>query len=717
MKQLFIHFLLAFLLPVFLMAQDFEPKLQVLNPQQNWNRDQGTIEEAVYTIEPKGTYAEIGMYLTFSARDSYFQGEELLEVVLNFNLPEGAHITDSWLWVEEEIMRAQILDLWTASGIYEEIVNRQRDPSLLTKKAPGQFELRVYPMPADSTRRVKITYLVPIDQSLYNSRIPVAFDIVEMSRSMPEVFYVQNLQPEAWEEFTVVEFPGLLVEDLRSEEGLFYERIDLNSTKGNARHISFFPPNPGGPLLNTFYDGEEGWYQLSVFPDAMEAMAEPEKVAIIVDFDENHTTHELEDILETTREILKSTFTEEDSLNFIYSNLQLARLRESWQPANKDSIDLWIDTIKEDSLATFSNLPILLAEAIDFVNNDEMGGMVLLLSSSNSMSDLELANRFLADLQAKWNDLPQIHIADFSNRSLQITRAGTEQFSGNSYFYSNLARLTAGSFEHSRDVGFTVMMDKSFSSLGPAIQTYDLYTTTQGGFTFSRFDLESVTSTHLATNGVSQIGRFVGDFPFEVELSGIIDEMPFSATYTIENTGTFEVDSTLKSLWTGYHIESLESRPQSNDIISEIINYSLDERVLSRYTAFLALEPGIRDQEACGEACRDESEGPISIPNTENPLPQVGVRLQSHPNPFTEYVQIEVELPVPVSHSEFSISVFDVLGRKLATLQPDSIQESRTFSITWDGTTGAGDYLGSGIYFLVVETPFGRHSLKLVLIR
>jgi len=42
--------------------------------------------------------------------------------------------------------------------------------------------------------------------------------------------------------------------------------------------------------------------------------------------------------------------------------------------------------------------------------------------------------------------------------------------------------------------------------------------------------------------------------------------------------------------WEGI-LKSLESQNKTNDIVAEIINISMNNRILSLYTAFLALEP------------------------------------------------------------------------------------------------------------------------------
>ena len=172
-------------------------QLTVLDPRQTWNTDQGTIEEAVFSVRPKGVYMEVGMYLTFSARGSRFENRGNLEVALFFTLPEEAVITDSWLWVEDIIVRADIRDVWTARDIYEDIVGRRQDPSILYKRGQGRYELRVFPMGAGETRKVKITYLIPTLWTADAVSAPITAELLKTSRNP-----IPNVSMLAWPDET-----------------------------------------------------------------------------------------------------------------------------------------------------------------------------------------------------------------------------------------------------------------------------------------------------------------------------------------------------------------------------------------------------------------------------------------------------------------------------------------------------------------------------------
>ena len=127
----------------------------------------GSIDSAFLVVKSKGLYTEQSMYLTISARGQGFKATDSLEISYRFDLPAGAIVTDTWLWLDENtISKGKLYDKWTASGIYENIVKRRRDPSLLFKESATQYLLKIFPMSGTGSRKIKITYLIPSSISI-----------------------------------------------------------------------------------------------------------------------------------------------------------------------------------------------------------------------------------------------------------------------------------------------------------------------------------------------------------------------------------------------------------------------------------------------------------------------------------------------------------------------------------------------------------------------
>lgn len=81
--------------------------------------------------------------------------------------------------------------------------------------------------------------------------------------------------------------------------------------------------------------------------------------------------------------------------------------------------------------------------------------------------------------------------------------------------------------------------------------------------------------------------------------------------------------------------------------------------------------------------------------DTDPALPGSFVLSQNYPNPFNSNTMISFSLASP---AEVDLSVYDILGRKVATLYSGSANAGRT-DLSWDARTSSGDVLASGVYY------------------
>jgi Ca-activated chloride channel family protein len=98
-----------------------------------------------------------------------------LEGTYLFPLPEGATIDRFSMWIDGKEAAAELLDAAKARGIYEGIVRQMRDPALLEYAGRGLFQARVFPIPANGEKRVRISYaeVLPADNGTVAYRYPL----------------------------------------------------------------------------------------------------------------------------------------------------------------------------------------------------------------------------------------------------------------------------------------------------------------------------------------------------------------------------------------------------------------------------------------------------------------------------------------------------------------------------------------------------------------
>lgn len=96
-------------------------------------------------------------------------------------------------------------------------------------------------------------------------------------------------------------------------------------------------------------------------------------------------------------------------------------------------------------------------------------------------------------------------------------------------------------------------------------------------------------------------------------------------------------------------------------------------------------------------------------------VPSIPVLMQNYPNPFNSSTIIPYSIP-PAYEGEVTLTVFDLLGRTVATLVSASLPPGNYVS-RWDGTNGAGLPAPSGVYVYKIRAGDFVEMRKLVMMR
>lgn len=474
-----------------------------------------------------------------------------------------------------------------------------------------------------------------------------------------------------------------------------------------------------GVFVSKFENNDEGIYQLALLPSQALDLQAAKKVAILFDYDASKSNITPTEVLAGVRTMLHTNFMASDSFNLIFSRATIQRAGEHWFATDSAGVAQAFANAGAQPIASYSNLPALLANGIDFVKQQGNNGSLLLLACSDQAGYFQVANPLLEDLLRDLDPVLPIHIADFAGNNTAYYWNGGRYYFGNEYFYENLARRTVGSYIRLNQAGnsFSALLTGVSQSLSGFIDAFDLHTTLSGGFCYGRFALgSSANQAVYLDRPILQVGKFVGDFPFVIEASGFYRGAPFSRVINLIENEMAVADTLAEEIWIGNHIASLEAQPSpSNEMIREIIDTSVRERVLSRYTAFLALEPN--DTVKVCLDCKDET---VLVPPTsvfareETPADSV---LQAYPNPFNAATTLRLRLPANLNSGEVSLRIYNVMGQIVRAYDVTVEAESRLFQFTWEGRNEAGQTLATGTYYAVLQTPAQRYSVKLLMIK
>lgn len=710
-KFTFIFFSFFFLICSLISSQT---TLQIINPQ-SWGNYSPAIDEAQIIIKPEGIFSKVDLTLSVYTTSNVSSNTQL-EIVLNFALPEGSIVTDLWLWCGEEISKGILLDTWTASTIYESIVKRRRDPAVLYKRNSLMYELRVYPLIPPQNRKFKIEYLVP--NNWYENSVEIPLPVQILNTSNKPINKV-DIAVYAKDEFSNPEIKTLNQNFIDAEDNgeypssYKYVRLIKPTKLPSSLSISFPNPMHNGLYLKKFSLANEGFYQLAMFPGKSLIKLESKKVLFLIDYDSRKSSLSKNDIVNLLKTLINSNFSDSDRFNVFYSGLSTNKLSSEWIYADSVTLSNVLTKLNGSNLSSYSNLPTLLKDAYDFIKSSNDEGIIYLISNSDQLGNYQTANQLLTDLQNYYKKLPRTYIFDFNNAEIFYYYFNNYSYLGNEYFYQNLARITGGDYKRISSEEPIKTMSYLLSLISGKINSFDLYTTLESGFCYSRYSYINTSSSLNVHEPIMHIGKYVGSFPFIIKSSGIYNSKPFISTININEEDIKEADSLTEKMWIGWYIANIERNNLTNTDINEIIYQSIKFNVLSTYTSFLCLEPG--DTTICIECIQQQrgwNGGVLISVDDEKELPKE-FKIDAYPNPFNSQVNIKVTLPAGKYASDFSMKIYNILGEVVKTFEIND-NNKNVIELLWEGKNDNNEELASGIYIFTVRGQGFSKSIKLV---
>ncbi len=695
-----------------------------------WN--QGTIEEAELTIEPKGVYMEMGLYLTLSAKNTNIDSDSL-EIRYSFSLPPHSIVHDSWLWVGDEIVEADILDRWSAYMIYESIVERRQDPSLLVKDWGNNYRLNIYPLESSGDRKVKISYLVPVNFQNNKTSIPIPVDLLSESNVPLNKLKVHIKTNTEWVNPEVISDTMIHVSQGASSYSGFTHYTEIpNHAFDKEVSLTFDSPMKNGIYVSHYKEkgSNEGYYQMAVLPSKLFNINNSKKTLWLFDFERNNTSDiKPIDVFKRLETTILNQSSDNDYFNIMANDKKFNSKAFSWIKSDHHNISKRFADFDTSDIAGNSDLEGLLIDAIDFINKHGNQGEIILLTNSDNYSDMDKANDLLEMI--KTMDTPPIHVVDFYNMWHVWECFGGNCYSGNEYLLNGITRMTTGNYIKYNYWNETIssVLNKAVTGTGKYTTSFDIHTSINNGLCHSRYHFNYNNSAVNINSPIIEIGKYYGSFPFKVEMSAVIDDNVIS--YAKSFTSDISISDTLiEEMWTGNYIEALsDGWTYDNKIINQIVEASINERVLSNYTAFLALEPGMEpdidpvDPTNGNPGSRVLTNDVASFGGKEFMTTDIdkneaniadNIKMLASPNPFISETRILINIPEEIDWRNTSIEIFDISGRKLKHFKSSDYIYDGVINIVWNGKGAASQSIPSGVYFVVLNGKDFSKTFKLI---
>ena len=260
----------------------FSSSVYIMPTSNNWIKYAGNLSNVQIEITPIGNYAKVAISFkvnidTINPYPGYNYNTlpnyqtRLNEAILNFEIPEGGFFNDSYLWLDENtIIRAEIIGKGIGNQIYNNIVNRKSDPSILNKVNSSNYSLKIFPIETDFARKVKLVYIAPIiNYQGSKSFVELPNGILSLVASNEKIQF--KVEDNSEFKFESPVYP-LKANNIVKTPNTTELEININEIKKTPTSFFEFKTINTGPI--SFYykpiNDYEGYYELKIRPELLQ---------------------------------------------------------------------------------------------------------------------------------------------------------------------------------------------------------------------------------------------------------------------------------------------------------------------------------------------------------------------------------------------------------------------------------------------------------------
>ena len=678
----------------------------------------GQLEDVTIIAEPQGIYTEIGFYATISQGPDAWSWQGEYEIIWQFDLPGNTIIHDSWLWIEQDIIKADVVDFWTALETYEDIVDRNEDPSFFYQLVDGRYEIRIYPLFEGESRRIKMSFLVPTSWDTQSIASNLLQNLLQSTDYPPETVAIGMPVNELWLSPNLKIGNNLtpLSDTVTGGTGDLLHYIEVSGSEfvsaENIELIVDAPLTDNKAFLSTYTDGGENYYQLAFLPDwASNTQSQSKKSLFLLDYDNFKTSLTKEEFITYLQTALGAHLSESDEINAaVMTNNGIRFLSNTWW--EYESV-LFADTL--ESLLNEqddSDLEQLLSLGFGWAQNQNEIDQIYLFAANDEFVYPPAADEVFLSLENLLNADVPLTLLDYQNENVSVIYYNNEAYHGNEYFYQILSSAFSQSetiiYRNSNEE-YSDILAQLFPALEFPTGIMDYTTTLTNGIAYQRFSINDV-EVNSENNGIIlQTGKYLGDFPMNINASLITSTGQFyNISTTIDSEDILVGDTLMKEMWYGPYLTSLVAQVGSNEDREYIIEQSINERVLTRLTAFLALEP---DQG--GEPCIGclYNNGEIILISVHEQFIVEDAEIVVTPNPSTDLATIRLVYKGALNPKDWTATIFDSSGRAVSSLNLFNVKDN---VLEWQWTIG--NEINAGIYFCKIRSDYGKVVGKIVVL-
>jgi len=499
-----------------------------------------------------------------------------------FPLPEGAAVSEFVMWVDGTPVTGEILQADEARQIYNDIVNRMRDPALLEYVGRDMLKASIFPIPPGEERRIELEYsqVLSVDNGLVHYVYPLSTEKYS-ARPLEEVTIRVELASR--EAIKAVYSPSHEVfiertDDYHALVGL--EQFDVLPDKDFELYYTVSPADVGLNLLSFKEAGQDGFFLLLAAPnvevDPDEVVAKD--VIFVLDVSGSMEGEKLAQAKEAALYVLQH-LNPQDHFSVIAFSTGLRSFSAELEPAAH-----WEEAAEfvgrlEALGGTDINRALL--EALDLASQERPTTLIFLTDG--------LATEGVYETPAILNNVEQA-----AGRNVRLFSFGV----GDDVDTDLLDSLALDHGGTSAYVRPGQRLDEEVSAFYAKVSTPVLadIVIDFGGIRVEQLYPERTPDLFAGTQ-LALVGRYWDGGPATITLSGVVNGERVSFEYPDQYFRSYGGDEFIPRLWAtraiGHYLTQIRLHGEKSEWVETIVNLSIRYGIITPYTSFLIDEDDI----------------------------------------------------------------------------------------------------------------------------
>ena len=497
-----------------------------------------------------------------------------------FPVPDGATLSAFSMYVDDEELIGEIYEKEEARQIYEAIVRQMIDPALLEYLGQGMFQATIYPIEANSDKKVEIDYtqviektddalnfVYPLDTESFSSEnlenVTISVNITTNQPIKNIYSPTHNIGTSKTDEYHAT--ASYEENDILPKND--FELIITESEDDVAIHVTTFKE-----------EGEDGYFLLLGAPKVEYETSEilPKEVVFVLDNSGSMWGDKFNQAKEALKYVLNN-LNSTDKFNIVVFSDGTVKFKEELVNVNADNLAEALDFVDEIGVAGGTNIDQALTDSLEFFSESANSQTILFLTDGEATVGETETTTIL--INADTNNAEKVRLFvfgvgyDVNTHLLDQLADGSKALST---YVTEDESIEANVSELYDKISHPVLKDLSLE-FSDALGEYDLYP-------ISLPDL-------FKDSQLVVFGRYRNPQASVVRLNGYFQGI--LRTYTTEATFTAD-DQThdyLPILWANRKIGSLldeiRLHGENQELIDQIIAISKEFGIITEYTSFL----------------------------------------------------------------------------------------------------------------------------------